>query len=165
MESREETAITVTLRAGSNSHGFSLLELILVLMVLALSSFIVLPNVEKKLEERAIRVSALGLAAVARHLRSRALDEGVPQRLVIDISQNSYRGERESEVHLPPDVRFADVIGGEPVDQGIRQFIFFPNGSSYGGAIALRGGQHSASYSLHFEPLTGRIEVARDEKS
>jgi Tfp pilus assembly protein FimT len=133
-------------------------------MVLALSSFIVLPNIEKKLEERAIRVSALGLAAMARHLRSRALDEGVPQRLVVNISQNSYQGERESEVHMPPDVKFADVIGGEIVDQGMRQFMFFPNGSSCGGAIALRGGQRSASYSLYFEPLTGRIEVARDDK-
>jgi general secretion pathway protein H len=162
---REEKAITVTSRAGSNSHGFSLLELVLVLMVLALSSSIVLPNIEKKLEERAIRVSALGLAAVARHLRSRALDEGVPQRLVVNVSQNSYRGEREGEVYLPSDVKFADVTGGEVIDQGMRQFTFFPNGSSYGGAIALRGGQHSPSYSLHFEPLTGRIEVRRDDKS
>lgn len=164
MAFREETAITVTSRAGSSSQGFSLLELVLVLMVLGLSSYIVLPNIEKKLEERAIRVSALGLAALARHLRSRALDEGVPQRLVVNITQNSYQGERESEVHLPPDVKFADVTGGEMVDQGMRQFVFFPNGSSYGGAIALRGAQRSASYSLYFEPLTGRIEVARDEK-
>jgi general secretion pathway protein H len=155
----------VTLRAGSNSHGFSLLELILVLMVMALSSFIVLPNIEKKLEERAIRVSALGLAAVARHIRSRALDQGVPQRLVVNVSQNSYRADGESEVFLPPDVKFADVTGGETVDQGARQFVFFPNGSSYGGAIALRGVQRSVSYSLRFEPLTGRIEVARDENT
>jgi general secretion pathway protein H len=162
---REETAITVTSRAGSNSHGFSLLELVLVLMVLALSSSIVLPNIEKKLEERAIRVSALGLAAVARHLRIRALDEGIPQRLVVNVAQNSYRGEREGEVYLPPDVKFADVTGGEVVDEAMRQFTFFPNGSSYGGAIALRGGQHSPSYSLHFESLTGRIEVRRDDKS
>jgi general secretion pathway protein H len=161
---REETAITVTSRVGSNSQGFSLLELVLVLMVLALSSSIVLPNIEKRLEERAIRVSALSLAAVARHLRSRALDEGVPQRLVVNVSQNSYRGEGESEVYLPPEVKFADVTGGEVVDQGMRQFTFFPNGSSYGGAIALRGGQHSASYFLQFEPLTGRVEVRRDEK-
>ena len=162
---REETAITVTSRAGSNSYGFSLLELVLVLMVLALSSSIVLPNIEKKLEQRAVRVSALGLAAVARHLHNRALDKGVPQRLVVNVSQNSYRGEREDEVYLPPDVKFADVTGGEVVDQSLRQFTFFPNGSSYGGVISLRGGQRSASYSLHFEPLTGRIEVRRDDNS
>jgi Tfp pilus assembly protein FimT len=133
-------------------------------MILALSSFIVLPNIEKNLKERAIRGSALGLAAVARDLRSRALDQGVPQRLVLNLSQNSYRGDLESEVHLPPDVKFGDVTGGEILDQGMRQFLFFPNGSSYGGAIALSAGPNSASYSLHFEPLTGRIEVARDEK-
>jgi Tfp pilus assembly protein FimT len=132
---------------------------------MALSSYIVLPNIEKKLQERAVRVSALGLAAVARHTRSRALDQGIPQRLVVNVAQNSYRGEGENEVVLPPDVKFADVIGGETVDPGARQFVFFPNGSSHGGAIALRGTQRSTSYSLRLEPLTGRIEVARDETS
>jgi general secretion pathway protein H len=164
MESREGTAITVTLPVGSNSDGFSLLELVLVLMLLALSSLIVLPNLEKKLEERTIRGSALGLAAVARDLRNRAVDQGVPQRLVLNLAQNSYRGAQGKEVQLPPDVKFADITGGEILDQGVRQFLFFPNGSSYGGEIALSAGEHSASYSLHFEPLTGRIEVARDAK-
>ena len=133
-------------------------------MLLALSSMIVLPNLEKKLEERTIRGSALGLAAVARDLRNRALDQGVPQRLVLDLAQNSYRGAQGKVVHLPPDVKFADVSGGEILDPGVRQFVFFPNGSSYGGEIALSAGEHSAFYSLHLEPLTGRIEVARDEK-
>ncbi len=134
-------------------------------MLLALSTLIVLPNLEKKLEERAIRGSALGLAAVARDLRSRALDQGVPQQLVLNLAQNSYRGAQGKEVHLPPDVKFADVTGGEILDHDVRQFLFFPNGSTYGGEIALSAGENSASYSLRFEPLTGRIEVARDEKS
>lgn len=133
-------------------------------MLLALSSMIVLPDLERKLEERAIRGSALSLAAVARDLRSRALDQGVPQRLILDLAQNSYQGAQGKEVHLPPDVKFADVSGGEIVDRGVRQFVFFPNGSSYGGEIALSGGEHSASFSLRFEPLTGRVEVARDDK-
>ncbi len=164
MESREGTAITVTSTVGSSSGGFSLLELVLVLMLLALSSLIVLPNLEKRLEERAIRGSALSLAAVARDLRNRALDQGVPQRLVVNLAQNSYQGTQGPEVHLPPDVKFADVTGGEILDSGLRQFLFFPNGSSYGGEIALSAGEHSSSYLLRFEPLTGRIEVARGEK-
>lgn len=164
MESREGTAITVTLPVGSNSNGFSLLELVLVLMLLALSSLIVLPNLEKKLEERAIRGSALSLAAVARDLRNRALDQGVPQRLVLNLAQNSYRDSQSREVHLPPEVKFAGITGGEILDSGMRQFLFFPNGSNYGGEIGLSAGEHSASYSLRFEPLTGRIEVGRSEK-
>ena len=45
----EVTAIIVILLAGKNSRGFSLLELVLVLMVLGLSGLVVLPNVEKGL--------------------------------------------------------------------------------------------------------------------
>jgi Tfp pilus assembly protein FimT len=132
---------------------------------MALSSFIVLPNIEKKLQERAIRVSALGLAAVARHTRSRALDQGFPQRLIVNLSQNSYRSEGEKEVFLPPDVKFGDVIGGEPIDPGAREFVFFPNGSSYGGDIRLASVSRDVRYSVRFEPLTGKIEVSHGDPS
>ncbi len=154
-------ATTVTLRAGNNSRGFSLLELVLVLMVLALSSFVVIPNIEKKLEDRAIRTSALGLAAVARDLRSRALDQGIAQRLIINVARNSYIGAQRPEVYLPADVRFAGITGGEIVDHDVRQFVFFANGSAEPGEIALSRRENGLMYFLRFEPLTGKVEVGQ----
>ncbi len=133
-------------------------------MLLALSSLIVLPNLEKKLEERALRSSALNLAAVARDLHNRALEQGLPQRLVLNPTENSYSDGERRDVHLPPDVKFAEITGGEILDSGMRQFLFFPNGSSYGGEIGLSASEHSASYVLRFEPLTGRVELGRNEK-
>jgi general secretion pathway protein H len=157
--------ITVILQAGSDSRGFSLLELLLVLGLLGLSSMIVLPTIDRGLREREVRRSALGLAAVAREMRSRAMDEGIPQRLVLRISDNSYALSRDREVHLPANVKFSDIKGGETLDSGVRQFIFFPNGSSLGGAIRLSGGQNSPSYSIRFEPLTGRVDVGQGGES
>ena len=150
-------------RVGSASSGFSLLELVLVLLLLGLSSLIVIPNVERALQNREVKTSALALAAVARDLRSRALHEGVPQQLILDIPHNSYRVERDREVSLPPDVKFGAVAGGEMIDGGAREFLFFPNGSSHGGEIALVGERHL--YSVRLEPLTGRIAVLQGERS
>ena len=142
-----------------------MLELVLVLLLLGLSSSVVIPNIQKRLQDREVKVSVLALAAVARDLRSRALYEGIPQQLVLNVAENSYRVDRDREVQLPLDVKFAEVLGGEMLDGGARQFLFFPNGSSHGGQIALSRGKHSFRYSIHLESLTGKIEVARDDRS
>ena len=157
-------AIIVTLPAGKNSRGFSLLELILVLMVLGLSGIIVLPNIEKGLRDRDVRRSALALAAAARELRSQALYKGVPQELVLNVLESSYRVAR-NQVHFPSNVRIASVAGGEVLDNGSRQFLFFPNGSTFGGRIDLSSGADSTSYSIRLHPLTGSIDVMRGDNS
>jgi general secretion pathway protein H len=147
------------------SSGFTLLELVLVLLLLGLSSLIVIPNIEKGLQNREVKGSALALAAVARELRSRALHDGIPRQLVLNLSQNSYRIERDREVILPPEVKFGEVAGGEMIDGGARQFLFFPNGSNHGGEIALLGGPHAFRYSIRLEPLTGKIAVLQGGRS
>jgi general secretion pathway protein H len=153
------------LPVGKNSSGFSLVELIMVLLLIGISMAIVLPNVDKGLQEREVRSSALGLAAVARDLRARALADGVPQQLVVNLPQNSYLISRTREVRLPTDVKFISVDGGESVDRDTKRFYFFPNGSSLGGDIVLADSDKGISYLIHMEPLTGRIEVSRGNQS
>jgi general secretion pathway protein H len=154
----------VMLPAGRDNRGFSLIELVLVLLLLGVSLAIVVPNIDKGLTDREVRLSALGIAAVARDLRSRALFDGVPQELLLNLPQNSYLVGQSREVHLPPDVKFVSVDGGETIDRDIKRFYFFPNGSTIGGAIVLAG-EKSVSYLVRLEALTGKVEVSRGDKS
>lgn len=164
MEFPVAKGITVTSLVGKNSPAFTLIELVLVLLVLAISSLIVIPNIEKGMQDRSVRGSALSLAAVARDLRSRALNEGLPQQLVIDPTQGSYRVARDNEVQLPPDVKFSQIGGGETLNGGVRTFYFFPNGSNLGGEIILSSVRTAISYAIRLEALTGKIEVSRGDK-
>lgn len=157
--------ITVTSAVGKNNRGFSLFELVLVLLLLGVSMAIVLPNINKGLQDREVRTSALGLAAASRELRSRALADGVPQRLVLNLPQNSYLVARSTEVRLPPEIRFVSVDGGESMDRDLKSFYFFPNGSILGGEIVIGDTATSITYLIRFDALTGRVEVARGGQS
>jgi general secretion pathway protein H len=152
------------LPVGKDNRGFTLLELMLVLLLLGVSMAIVLPNIDKGLNDREVRVSALSLAAVARDLRSRALFDGVPQELAVNLPQNSYLVAQSREVHLPPDVKFVSIDGGQTMDRDVKKFYFFPNGSSLGGTIVLSG-EKSVSYLVRLEALTGKVEVSRGDRS
>jgi prepilin-type N-terminal cleavage/methylation domain-containing protein len=162
---RAAKTTTVTSRVGKNNRGFSFFELVLVLLLLGVGMAIVIPNLDRGLQDREVRNSALGLAAAARELRNRALSDGVPQRLVLNLPQNSYLVARSNEIQLPASIRFVSVEGGESVDRDLKSFYFFPNGSILGGEIVLADSAKSISYLIRLEALTGRVEVARGKAS
>lgn len=135
------------------------------LLLLGVSLALVLPNINRKLQDREVRQTALGLAATARDLRSRALLDGVPQRLVLNLPRNSYSIARSAELHLPPEIIFVSVAGGESMERDVKGFYFFPNGSILGGEIVLADSAKSISYLIRLEALTGKVEVARGNPS
>lgn len=140
-------------------RGFSLLELLAVLLLLGLMSLIVLPSVDRGLKGREVRKSALEVAAVARYLRSRAVYEGALQRLIFNPVENSYQSWGGTKVFLSSDVEITRIAGGEPLGEGRRQFVFFPNGSILGGEVGISSRRGSPSYVVQFEALAGRVEV------
>jgi len=160
MGPQEARATIVISLVGNDKRGFSLLELLVVLLLLGLSSLIVLPSIEKGLKDRELRETTLKLAAVARNLRSRAIYESSLQRLYLDQRENSYQGSQGKKVLLSTDVRIMGIKGGEPVGEGLRQFLFFPNGSILGGEIGLASRDGSA-YAIRLDPLLGRVVVVK----
>jgi hypothetical protein len=89
----------------------------------------------------------------------------VPQRLVLNVPQKSYRVGRSTEVQLPAEINFVSVNGAESLERDLKSFYFFPNGSILGGEIVLADSAKSISYLIRFEALTGRVEVARGNPS
>jgi type II secretion system protein H len=159
---REGKETIVISRAGSN-RGFSFLELVVVLALLGLMSMIVLPSLDRGLKKREVRKSAMELAATARGLRSKAIYESIPQRLVFDPLENSYQAIRGKKVLLSSDVKISGVEGGEFLGGEVRQFLFFPNGSALGGEVRISGDQ-GVTYVIRLFPLSGRVVVKEGEE-
>ena len=146
---------------GKDDRGFTLLELLVVLLLLSLASLIVLPSIDRGLREREVRQSALELAAVARDLRGKAVRESSLQRLIFNPQENSYQALRRKKILLPSDIKITGIEGGEPVGEGLRQFLFFPNGSLLAREVGISGQEGSPAYLVRFDPLTGRVAVLR----
>ena len=161
MEAREGKGTIVMSPVGKDDRGFTLLELLVVLLLLGLASSIVLPAIDKGLREREVKLSALELAAVARELRNRAVYENSLQRLVFNPQENSYQAWRGKKVSLSSDIVIAGVEGGEPIGDGLRQFLFFPNGSLFGREVGISARAGSPLYIVLLDPLTGRVWVTR----
>ncbi|MBI2986161.1 MAG: prepilin-type N-terminal cleavage/methylation domain-containing protein [Deltaproteobacteria bacterium] len=147
-----------------NETGFSLIELLAVLLLIGLSSIIVLPSIDRVLQERDVRRSARELAAVARSLRYRALSNGTVERLIFNPAENSYQVYPDKTAVLSAESKITGIDGGEPVGEGLRQFLFFPNGSVLAGEIGLSGREGSPVYFIRFDPLTGKVAVLQGNR-
>lgn len=144
--------------------GFSLLELLVVLLLLGLSSLVVLPAIDKGLREREVKQSALQLAAVARNLRSRAVYDNTLQRLIFNPLENSYQAAAGNKVVLSSDAKITGIEGAEPLGDGLMQFLFFPNGSLLGGEVGISSREGTSRYLIRLEPLTGRVVVVKGNR-
>lgn len=72
-------------------RGFSLLELVLVLALLAMAAALTAPALTRFARHREALDAAAELLAVMHYARSQAMHEGVPHRLYVDVRHAQYR--------------------------------------------------------------------------
>jgi type II secretion system protein H len=75
----------------SRIPGFTLVELIVVLALIAILTAVILPEMRGSLEESVLRSTARSVVAACNAANSRAVASGLPHQLVIDPSTHRYR--------------------------------------------------------------------------
>ena len=143
------------------SGGFTLIELMAVILLLAIALTIVSVGFSKSLQAAKVRAASRDLVAALRYTRGQAIVKGQAQALMLDLGENSYTAPGKGAKKLPPDMTLrlttadTEVVGDHR--GGIR---FFPDGSSTGGHISVLLGQRE--WRINVAWLTG--EIALDEK-
>lgn len=139
-------------------RGFTLLELVVTLMVVALAVALVGPAIGRSTETIRARAEIARFAALLRHTREQAITTRSPHALVVDPQEHQVRIVAGEEVKrtrvLPGDMT---VEADPPPALTVR---FEPEGTSTGGSFRLSAGP--VHYRVTVERLTGRVHLERE---
>lgn len=142
--------------------GFTLIELMVVLVVAALLAGVAVPNMMPAIAAMRMRAAAGDIASALRYVRGQALSHGREATFFLDVEKNFYRvSGRHKSYGLPSSVKLElftaeQELGGE-AGGNIR---FYPDGSATGGRVTLVAGNKKNVVDVNW--LTGAI-VLRDE--
>ena len=165
--------------------GFSLIELLVVLVLISVFSAFVGVNVGGSLSNMGLKTASKKVAASLRYARSRAITESIPYVALLDLNQNrmtikpdvtSSGSEKEAgdsapnmkksgakHYDLPEDVKFKNALTYDGAESDSRFFavVFMPNGCSSGGTILLENNrERQSAVKIDFVTGTVRVEIS-----
>jgi general secretion pathway protein H len=168
------------MKVRSRREGFSLIELIIVLVILSVITALVVPRLTQSLSRMNIESTARRVASALRLARSLAVTEKVPYLAEFDMGadmltvvsyQTSFEegNSLESEVNqtlaprvyeLTDGVHFKEGVSldGEALTTGTFQMAFFPAGGSSGGRVVL-GDDEERFFSIDVDGITGLVKI------
>jgi prepilin-type N-terminal cleavage/methylation domain-containing protein len=171
MEKRVERGRALT---SKGNPGFSLAELMAVILILGFVFLLTFPNFRGLLEPRDAKRAVLQLVGSMRYAQSQAAATKQRFRLNLDLKENAYwvsrEGERDSflrdasplgkPAYLPAGVTFLDVSHPErgKMRKGTAYVEFSPTGWADECEIHLRRGEEEI-FTLFVHPLGGKTEV------
>jgi general secretion pathway protein H len=147
-------------------RGFTLIEMAVVLLVLALAAAVVTPSIGRGLDAIRLRAEVAGVASFLRAARERAISQhralevgidGDGRALVLKArDQDPSRGAAGGLVVR----RLSPLVRLEADPPQARTVTFFAYGLSSGGRFRLEG-PGAAVYVVTVDPLTGRVRTGR----
>jgi general secretion pathway protein H len=144
-------------------QGFTLLEMVCVIAIVALIAAVLLPFIPHETSRSRLQAYALQAATLLKADRDAAISRHISVATVVDAPGRAIRsGASQAAIRIPNDVHFDAVLPQTCRRQAAVSTIrFFANGMSCGGTIALR--RFDAAYEVRVNWLTGRVEiVSRD---
>jgi general secretion pathway protein H len=140
-------------------RGFTLLEMVCVLAIIALLAAVLLPSLPHETSRSRLQAYALQTASLLKADRNAAIRRQIDVATLVDAGTRSIRSGATSDmIRIPDDVHFDALLPQTCNRQAALSTIaFFANGMSCGGTIALT--RFDAGFEIRVNWLTGRIEI------
>ncbi|WP_271274562.1 GspH/FimT family pseudopilin [Aliamphritea hakodatensis] len=144
---------------GYNHRGFTLLELLIVLVIAVMATTLIAPGFNQVAERMALRGDSQKIAALLRFARSEAISRASLVRVELHPESGELSVSHANKNTLYP-LEAGTVIsltgaGHRPDRQPY--ILFFPDGSSSGGSVSLKASD--SQYQIMVDWLTGRVNV------
>ncbi|MBB5208693.1 GspH/FimT family pseudopilin [Chiayiivirga flava] len=144
------------------ARGFTLIEILAVVALIALAVTLVAVSVGDGLTGAKVRAASRDLAAALRYTRGQAIVKREQKTLSVDVDGRRYRAADRSWVELPKDMDIKLFTArSELEEEGVGRIRFFPDGASTGGHIDLIRGE--AVWRVDVNWLTGEIRIIEDD--
>jgi general secretion pathway protein H len=145
--------------ADKRADGFTSLELLVVLAILAIATIIVMPLGGQRHSSISLRSAAFDLAAHLRATRAAAIRNNVEKALTIDVAARQYWVNGQEPRHRLPDHADVEIVipGIEQIGSAAGRIRFYADGSASGGRIIFRQGSVTALVVVDW--LTGNAQL------
>ncbi len=143
----------------SAQRGFTLLEMVCALAIIALLAAVLLPLIPRETSRSRLQAYALEAATLLKADRDAAIRGQISVGTLVDTGGRAIRsGVSQAAIRIPADVRFDSVLPQTCQRRAALSTIrFFSNGTSCGGTIALT--RFDAGFEVRVNWLTGRVEI------
>lgn len=148
--------------ADAQCAGFTLTELLFVVALIALATMLAAPRLVGPPRHAIVERSAIDLANRLMAVRERARSTSSTQTLFIDVVARSIRnGDGELTLVFGSRVEIEAVgLVGTSGSAGVVRIHFFPDGSTTGGGVWIRGGGRQVRVEV--DPVIGAVSVRHD---
>jgi general secretion pathway protein H len=146
--------------AGGRDAGFTLLEILIVLAIVAIIGGLALSFGVGALGKERAEVTAQEIAQGLRRARSRAIADNADRAFEIDVEARQMHVPGEAVHALPAslDVEMT-TAAAERTAASAGSIRFFPDGSSTGGEITVADA--TQTFTVRVDWLTGGVEIVR----
>ena len=143
-------------------RGFTLLEVLMVLVLIAAASALAAAAITGGFSGMQLRADAKEIAAQLRYTRAQAISTGRVQRFLIDPAAHTWLapGNRKGDIGESFGVAFFGAREVQPM-RGVGAIVFFADGASTGGRVQLTA--KNAVWNIDVAWLTGEVKVRRGE--
>ncbi len=149
---------------GGRKRGFTLLELLVVMLIVSLLVALVPPLFSGAVPGAKLKAAVRDLAVTLRLARNQSITRDVEMQVHLNLESPAYAIGTQAPRSLPAGVELKVASSEQSAVATTRHVVrFFSDGSSSGTLITLSRGKRS--YDLHVGWLTGRVTIIEDAEA